>query len=187
VVLCTYIVLKVLVQKPLRRISEQAVYRGNEDSRRRSIDLPRNEIDATVELCERLLARADILEDGIAVRERRLRAALETSPAGVVIATRDGRGLFCNTRYAEQYGGSREEVLSINPHLNYADPHDRDRLYARLAGQGRVDAMDIRMRRKDGTLWWARCTWLPIEFEDKQGHIGWLVEIDPESAVSGSA
>jgi PAS domain S-box-containing protein len=88
-----------------------------------------------------------------------------------------------NSEYAEQYGGTREEMLSINPHLNYADSKDRDRLYHRLAQDGQVDGMNIQMRRKDGSLWWARCTWLPVEFEGVQGHIGWMVEIDQASAV----
>ncbi|MEX2450703.1 MAG: PAS domain-containing protein [Rhodospirillales bacterium] len=183
VVLCAFLVVKFLVAKPLKALSAKASFGGDEAYRRYAAEPAPNEVDAAVGLCERLLARVNALEDGVAAGERRLRVVLETSPAGVVIATRDGRGLFCNARYAEQYGGSREEVLSINPHLNYADSRDRDRLYACLAENGRVDAMDIRMRRKDGSLWWARCTWLPVEFEDKLGHIGWLLEIDPASAT----
>ena len=183
VVLSAFLILKFFVQKPLNQITSGAVSIVNKEFWQRDQVSSGTDFGVAALMCEELLARIAILEGDVKTRGQHLRAALETSPAGVVIATRDGKGLYCNTEYAEQYGGTREEVLSINPHLNYADSKDRDRLYRRIAQDGRVEDMDIQMRRKDGSLWWARCTWLPVEFEGVRGHIGWMIEIDQASVV----
>jgi len=183
VILGAFLVLRIFVQIPLNQLATNVASITDDSFWQRSRVSVSTDFGAAALMCDELLRRINELEDDVKIRERHLRAALETSPAGVVIATRDGKGLYCNTEYAEQYGGTREEMLSINPHLNYADSKDRDRLYQRLAQDGRVDGMDIQMRRKDGSLWWARCTWLPVEFESVQGHVGWMVEIDQASAV----
>ena len=179
-----FLILKFVVQKPLNRLTGHMSSTIDEAFRQHEQASNITDFGAAALLCDELLARINHLEDDVRARGRHLRAALETSPASVVIATRDGKGLYCNSRYAEQYGGTREEVLSINPHLNYADANDRSRLYQRLADDGRVEGMDIQMRRKDGSLWWARCTWLPVEFEGSRGHIGWMVEIDQASVIA---
>jgi PAS domain S-box-containing protein len=183
VVLGAFFVLRIFVQKPLNQLATNATAVIDDSFWQRSRVSMSTDFGTVALMCDELLRRINELEDDVKARGHHLRAALETSPAGVVIATRDGKGLYCNSEYAEQYGGSREEMLSINPHLNYADSKDRDRLYQRLAQDGRVDGMDIQMRRKDGSLWWARCTWLPVKFEGVQGHIGWMVEINQASAV----
>ena len=179
-----FLFLNFFVQKPLNDLTTRAASIIEESFWQRGRISTSSDFGVATLMCEELLKRIHELEDDVKTRDRHLRAALETSPAGVVIATRDGKGLYCNGEYAEQYGGTRDEVLSINPHLNYADSKDRDRLYRRLAQDGRVDGMDIQMRRKDGSLWWARCTWLPVEFEGVKGHIGWMVEIDQASVVA---
>jgi len=183
IVLVVFVVLRFFVQKPLEHISAAASSVADEAFWNRASADGSHDFKIASQLCEELLRRIKTSEADVIARERHLRAALDTSPIGIVIATRDGKGLYCNEAYAEQYGGSREEVLSINPHLNYADSKDRDRLYQRLVEAGRVENLDIQMRRKDGSLWWARCTWLPLEFEGVQGHIGWMIKIDQASAV----
>ena len=184
VVVGAFLILKFVVEKPLSRLTGHMSSTTDDAFWQRDKVSISTDFGVAALLCDELLERIKTLEFDVKTREQHLRAALETSPAGVVIATRDGRGLYCNTRYAEQYGGTREEVLSINPHLNYADANDRSRLYQRLAEDGRFDGMDIQMRRKDGSLWWARCTWLPVEFEGARGHIGWMVEVDSAAVVA---
>ena len=88
--------------------------------------------------------------------ERRYREIFERSPAGLFRTRLDGRILEINPQLARMLGfGSPEELKRESSMLDfYADPEDRRELVRRVLGEGGIDGMEIRARRRDGSVFW---------------------------------
>ncbi len=87
--------------------------------------------------------------------ERSYRAILNSAPYAITITRiADARYLYVNRAYCESTGYSREEVIGhTTTELNlYADLADREKMIASLRSNGKLDGMEIRFRRKDGSI-----------------------------------
>ncbi len=67
----------------------------------------------------------------------------------------DGKILYANDREAALLGSTRQEIMNRCSLDFYADPGDRPRLLERLTREGRVDDVEVRVRRADGSTLWA--------------------------------
>ncbi|MCG7391770.1 PAS-domain containing protein [Microvirga sp. ACRRW] len=109
----------------------------------------------------RMLTYVDITEqkralDAIALAEQRQRRLLEMAPYPLVVTRMsDGRILYANARTAEAIGLSQEEVRGTLAPNYYANPADRERIIKVLTQEGRVQDVEVRLRRYDGSEFWA--------------------------------
>jgi PAS domain S-box-containing protein len=102
---------------------------------------------------------------------RQLSAAVEQSPAAIVITDTRSRIEYVNRAFTLQTGWTREEVIGRNPSLLKSGHHPPEFYAALYAALARGDEYHAEMlnRRKDGTLFWERAAMSPIR--DPRGRI----------------
>ena len=101
-----------------------------------------------------------------------LQKMLDMAPVGVAI-TVDGVTRFANPAVEEmldlRVGDISEKI--------YVDLSDRQRMRQNIERNGFHHAEDILMKGTDGTVKDVMATFVRIDFEDKQGILGWLVDV----------
>ncbi|MGB6192908.1 MAG: EAL domain-containing protein [Terracidiphilus sp.] len=129
----------------------------------------------------RLLRTAQALEN----REEGYRNAFNTFPQAVLIArTRDGRIVDVNPEFLTLTGFEREEVLghtSVELGL-WATPDDRKRLGEALDQSEGCRDIELRMRRKNGELFWAELSAASTEIEDEPCILSFIRDISVAKA-----
>lgn len=106
--------------------------------------------------------------------EEQQRRLIEHAPIGVFRSSLSGRFLLANTRLAKMYGyGSAhelmEEVQDFGAQL-YVDAAERDMVLSELK-RGLIDGVEIRRRRKDGTVIWVSLSMRAVY--DEQGTLAY--------------
>ncbi|MGH8676626.1 MAG: PAS domain S-box protein, partial [Burkholderiales bacterium] len=96
---------------------------------------------------ERLVAK-------LAEREALLTSLLESSPAGLIVATRDGEMRFASAKWSATVGYSQEELTGTMTRGLYADPNDREPALGALERDGKLRDYECRFRRRDGNEFW---------------------------------
>ena len=108
---------------------------------------------------------------------RQLSAAVEQSPAAVMITDTAGTIEYVNPAFARQTGYSREEAVGQNPRILKSGRHPPEfyvEMYARLA-RGEEFRAEMLNRHKDGTLYWESAAISPVV--DARGRITQYVGI----------
>ncbi|MGH7354500.1 MAG: PAS domain S-box protein [Candidatus Rokuibacteriota bacterium] len=91
----------------------------------------------------------------LAERERNLRTLLEASPAGLIIAARDGRVVSVSAQLMRLSGFTLEEYQAASVEDMWVDQKDREAFVSILERDGQVRDYEARFRRRDGTELWA--------------------------------
>ena len=87
--------------------------------------------------------------------EERYRAVFEQCPIGIGLASLGGKVLSCNKAMETITGYTIEELKKLNLADTYENPKDRKRLLEAINRDGGVANFPVRLRRKDGTLYYA--------------------------------
>ncbi len=101
-------------------------------------------------------------------REENQRTILDTAPYAItIIRQSDLCYMQVNKSFCHNTGYARDEVLGRSPEdfSILADPADRGRMREALMRDGRFDGMEIRFRKKNGTILEALVSGRPIKFE----------------------
>ena len=107
-------------------------------------------LTTVTDISERKLAQVELQE-----REQRFRAIAEGVPLSIVIGRPEpSQILFANAR-AEETFGLRVGLEGAAARAAYVRPADRARLFERLDREGRVDNLEVELRRADGSPLWA--------------------------------
>jgi PAS domain S-box-containing protein len=109
---------------------------------------------ANAELEERVAARTAEL----ARREAGLRELMESSPVPAMLVALDGEVLFGNRRFRELFHVDAEHLSAVHMERAYVDAGERARLLQRLREGGSVQDYEVRMKRPDGSQFWALMT-----------------------------
>jgi PAS domain S-box-containing protein len=88
--------------------------------------------------------------------EEQLHLIIDAAPIPLLVSRiADGKVLYANDREAALMGLSREEIMKRRTLEFYDDPAERPRLLERLEREGRIDDVEVRVRRADGSVIWA--------------------------------
>jgi PAS domain S-box-containing protein len=89
--------------------------------------------------------------------EERYRSLFDRVPVGLYRETPEGKLLDANTALAQMLGyPNREALLGVSVAEHYASPQDLQRWLALLEREGIARDFEVRLRRRDGRLIWAR-------------------------------
>ncbi len=114
----------------------------------RELENLRSSIEAMVSLLDRRYA-------DVRVSERRYRDIVDFSPLGLYQSRPDGTLIMINHAGAHILGcRDVEEALTLNARDIYADPEERARLIARYVGVGQGQRIEVRLKRRDGSVFW---------------------------------
>jgi len=110
--------------------------------------------DPTTLLHFRVIAEPDSVGKALKASENRFRSIIENVSDGVFQSTPDGTLLLVNPAMVRMLGyGSEEELLTKNVGTDvYADTKDRRTLLSDLDKVGSKENVELRLRRKDGTI-----------------------------------
>ncbi len=101
------------------------------------------------------ISEGKMAEEALKASEAKFRSLVESAPLGISVTTPGGRFLSFNKAMQEMYGyDSREELMQAPITSRYANPEDRKRFLDRMAREGSVKDLEVRMRRKNGELIW---------------------------------
>ncbi len=134
-------------------------------------------VEVTAEITERKRAEQALRES-----EEKYRALVEQSLQGQVVI-QDSRIVFANPAFAEIYGYSLEELLSLPPQKVQALVHPEDRALVwgrfrdRLVGKPVPPRYEYRGVRKDGDVRWLEVAGTRIEYGGKPAVQGIVVDI----------
>jgi len=88
-----------------------------------------------------------------------LRQMMDSLPVGLYWNLPGGQGtfLYVNRTLVDMFGyGSREEFLAIEAADLYPDPAEREQFSRRLLQDGKLQGIELQLKKKDGTLIWCR-------------------------------
>jgi diguanylate cyclase (GGDEF)-like protein/PAS domain S-box-containing protein len=122
----------------------------------------------------------EVQRDQRALRKTLLeqQAILENAAVGILFS-KDGVILECNIRCAEMLGYSRHELEGAASVIVYPSEEDHARLGAEAGpplSQGQSFTAEIQVRRKDGSLFWARLFGRAIDPMHTQDGTMWIME-----------
>lgn len=96
------------------------------------------------------------LGEALAKSEKQLRSLQDNIPIGLFRSTLEGKLEHANPACLRINGyHSLAELLSVDANELYQDKSDRRRIIEHLNAAGAIDGWKVRMRRKDGTVFWA--------------------------------
>ena len=111
-------------------------------------------------------------EQKVLNQRAKLQKMLDMAPVGVAI-TVDGVTRFANPAVEEMLGLRIDDVAE----KIYVDPRDRQKMRQDIERTGFHHAEDILMNGTDGEVKDIMATYVRIDFEDKPGILGWLVDV----------
>jgi len=105
------------------------------------------------------------MEDAIREREEQFTTFMQTLPIGVFRNTpgQEGVNIMANPVVATMHGfDTLEEFRKYRVADMYADPEERQNIADRLIREGRLSNVEIRLKKKNGDLFWARLSAIAV-------------------------
>jgi PAS domain S-box-containing protein len=104
---------------------------------------------------ERGMAKNLEAESALRESEEKYRILFESVPVGIGISDFDGKVIAGNRAMLELTGYAIGELMTINIADTYANPDERKRLFDALQEYGRARDWEVKLKRKDGTVYHA--------------------------------
>lgn len=119
------------------------------------------------------------MQEALRRSEQQLRTILESAPVGVGISHRkDGRLSFCNSRAAEIFGFSHQELMMRSVIDLWDDPSQRQEYLFMLNAHGEVPEREVLLKRSDGSRFWALLGWKSIRVQGVDEILFWVYDYD---------
>jgi len=91
--------------------------------------------------------------------KERFRKLTEDNPVGMTISTPEGKVIEANPAALRMFGcESIGEFHEISTNSHWCDPKDKDRFLLELVKHSTVSGFEARLKRKDGSPFWASIT-----------------------------
>jgi two-component system, cell cycle sensor histidine kinase and response regulator CckA len=112
-------------------------------------------------------------EQALRRSEARYRSLVQSSVYGIYRASLEARFLDVNPALITMLGyGSAEEVLILDPEKDvFANPEEQNRLFEQFRNTGRLDGMDVKWKRKDGSTITVRISGRAVASEDEPADV----------------
>ena len=112
-------------------------------------------------------------EQALRRSEARYRSLVQSSVYGIYRASLQGRFLDVNAALITMLGyESAEEVLLLDPENDvFANPEEQIRLFEQFRNTGRLDGMDVKWKRKDGSTITVRISGRAVASEDEPADV----------------
>ncbi|MCW8908645.1 MAG: PAS-domain containing protein [Sedimenticola sp.] len=108
-----------------------------------------------------------------------LKGVIEASPAGFGISgVDDGRLFFFNSRLAEMFGMTPQQMEGIESNQLYAIPGSRDEIVARASQGEQVRDFEALFRRLDGSTFCGLLSLSPTTYQGRSCLFAWVYDID---------
>ncbi|MCC7541503.1 MAG: SpoIIE family protein phosphatase [Deltaproteobacteria bacterium] len=126
-------------------------------------------------------------ESAVRTSERRFRAIVEAAPVPMIVTrVSDGRCLYANEQLARLSGVPLEQVTERSAPDFYADREERDAFLAALRKQGHVRDHELRLKRADGSVYWASLSAQPVNFDGHACVITGIADLTDRKAAEGA-
>ena len=132
---------------------------------------------ALLEATRGLESRIEARTKELAERESYLRVLLDSSLAGLTLATLRGEFRHVSSRGIEMIGYPGEELLRTPAAQLYADAAGRQAFIDQLRGDGKARNFETRFRRKDGSEFWALLNASMVTVNDEKLVATWVNDI----------
>jgi two-component system, cell cycle sensor histidine kinase and response regulator CckA len=112
-------------------------------------------------------------EQALRRSEARYRSLVQSSVYGIYRASLQGRFLDVNPALISMLGyASAEEVLLLDPEKDVFDnPQEQKRLFEQFCNTGRLDGMDVKWKRRDGSTITVRISGRAVASEDEPADV----------------
>ena len=118
------------------------------------------------------------MEEALRQSEERFKAIAETTPVGIgVVGLPEAAFLYVNPAYENAFGYAKDEILGKGTPDIYWDQAERDAILAVLKKRGNVAQYEVRLKHKDGTMFWGIASVRPITFNGKAALLGSFTDI----------
>ena len=159
-VLSLYLLLRRAVLKPLTDIERFATAVSAEDGGpAAAISLSRGAARELASLRDSIEAMVRLLHrryEAVRSSETKYRDIVDFSPIGISQGRPDGTLVMVNQALARILGyAGVPELMTLNAAGFFVDPQERDRLIAKYGPIGHAERIEARMKRRDGTPFWA--------------------------------
>jgi PAS domain S-box-containing protein len=130
--------------------------------------------ERTVELrlaVEKLRAEVKVrrqAEEALGESEERYRKLFESAPLGIAITDQHGTVHAYNRSLARMLGVSAQETVTTKASQFYASPPERRKLLAAVRRAGKVEDCETRLKRKDGSTFWASLHMDPVQVGNRK-------------------
>jgi PAS domain S-box-containing protein len=113
-----------------------------------------------------------------------LKTIAESVPTGIgVVGIPDGKFLYVNSAYENAFGYAYGELIGqITPEI-YWDVEDRTKILKLLKKNKQVVDYNVRLKKKDGTMFWGMASVRPITFKGNSALLGTFTDITERKNV----
>ena len=124
------------------------------------------------------------MEEALKASEQRFRAFAEAHPVPLFISQIEtGKVIFASPPCAQLLRMPLDELRSGNTLRLYPDPEHRAKLVDQVRRDGAVEGLEVRLRRADGTEFWAALTSRLITFEGEDAMVTAVVDLTEPKRV----
>lgn len=124
------------------------------------------------------------IEEEIAKKEEMVSKIINTIPIPLTVSRLDdGAAIFVNDPFFEQFGFDREDIHKYKSTDIYFDPDERKIILENIYKHGFLHNYELRLKRKDGNLFWAIISADLIQINDQDAVITGFYNITDRKQV----
>jgi PAS domain S-box-containing protein len=117
-------------------------------------------------------------EQSLQENQQNLQTLADTVTTGIgVIGIPDGKFLYVNSAYEKAFGYDHDELIGRNTPDIYWDVEDRKRILELLKKTENKADYDVRLKKKDGTMFWGMSSVRPVNFNGRPALLGIFTDI----------
>ena len=124
------------------------------------------------------------MEEALKASERRFKVFAEAHPVPVVISRLDGQQIiFASPPFLRLFRASLEDLAQGRLERFYEEPEMRRQILDRVAAEGELLGLEVRLRRADGEIFWGSFSSRLIEYEGAPAVVSSVIDVTERKRV----